>query len=191
MVFAQGNWHKAIGAKKLVFERSCSNQDVMFAAIIRTGPDVMPLAATLSVLVEGAAAGLIGHAVIIAPSSAGEGEIGKLADATGADMIASSANISSDWMAGAMAARGDWLVLMQAGEILSQNWVQALERHALIAQGRPGFIPRAGWRGMLDQWPPPSRAGAGFVLPKQQLLAGLSQRPRMVGTKRESWRHGG
>ncbi|MGL4727299.1 MAG: hypothetical protein ACRCWO_00955 [Bosea sp. (in: a-proteobacteria)] len=157
----------------------------MFAAMIRTGPDVMPLAATLSVLVEGAAAGLIGHAVIIAPAQAGEGEIGRLADATGADLIASSADIASDWRKAAMVARGDWLVLMQAGEMPGQNWVQALERHALTAQGKPGFMPRAGWRGTLDRWMPPSRAGAGYVLAKPQLLAGTSPRPRIVGTVRE------
>jgi hypothetical protein len=158
----------------------------MFAALIRSGPDVMKLAATLSVLVEGAAAGLIGHAVIIAPGADGKSpEIDRLADATGAELVAGTGDEAKDWRAAALVARGDWLLLMQAGEMPGQNWVQALERHAMTAQGRPGLMPRMGWRGMMDRLLPPSRPGPGFVLPKPLLLSGAGLRPQIMGVKRE------
>jgi hypothetical protein len=157
----------------------------MFAALIRSGPDVMKLATTLSVLVEGAAAGLIGHAVIIAPAGGGLPDIERLADATGAELVRGSDDEAKDWREAALIARGDWLLLMQAGEMPGQNWVQALERHAMTAQGRAGLMPRMGWRGIKDRFLPPSRAGAGFVLPKPALLAGNRLRPQMMGVKRE------
>jgi hypothetical protein len=158
----------------------------MFAAIIRSGPDVMKLAASLSVLVEGAAAGLIGHAVIIAPAASPQsGEIERLADATGADLVVAGPDEWQDWRAAAIIARGDWLLLMQGGELPGQNWVQALERHAMTSQGRAGLMPRAGWRGMKDRWLPPSRPGAGFVLPKPLLLAWEPRRPLIVSARRE------
>jgi hypothetical protein len=157
----------------------------MFAAIIRTGPDVMPLAATLSVLVEGAAAGLIGHAVIIAPAGAAQGEIGRLADATGADLVPAGADRDGDWRKAAEIARGNWLVLLMSGEVPGQGWVQALERHALTSQGRPGYLPRAGWRGLAARIAPPPRAGAGYVMARPHLLAGSAGRPRVLGVARE------
>jgi hypothetical protein len=157
----------------------------MFAALVRSGPDVMKLATTLSVLVEGAAAGLIGHAVIIAPPGGEKPEIERLADATGAELIRGTGEQTQDWRAAALIARGDWLLLMQAGEMPGQNWVQALERHAMTAGGQAGLMPRLGWRGVCDRWMPPSRAGAGFVLPKSSLLAGIRLRPQMMGVKRE------
>jgi hypothetical protein len=157
----------------------------MFAAIIRSGPDVMKLATTLSVLVEGAAAGLIGHAVIIAPAGRAMPEIERLADATGAELVTGKGDEAQDWRAAALIARGDWLLLMQAGEMPGQNWVQALERHAMTSQGRAGLMPRMGWRGVLDRFLPPSRPGAGLVLPKPLLLAGEALRPQMMGVRRE------
>jgi hypothetical protein len=157
----------------------------MFAALVRSGPDVMKLAATLSVLVEGAAAGLIGHAVIIAPRRGELPDIERLADATGAELIRGTGEEAKDWREAALIARGDWLLLMHAGEMPGQSWVQALERHAMTAQGRPGLMPRMGWRGMRDRFLPPSRAGAGFVLPKPLLLAETRLRPQLLGVKRE------
>jgi hypothetical protein len=158
---------------------------LMFAALIRSGPDVMKLAATLSVLVEGAAAGLIGHAVVIAPAGGQMPEIERLADATGAELVTGTGHEAQDWRAAALVARGDWLLLMQAGEMPGQNWVQALERHAMTAQGKPGLMPRMGWKGFAERWLPPSRAGAGFVLPKPLLLAGNALRPQILGVNRE------
>jgi hypothetical protein len=157
----------------------------MFAAIIRSGPDVMKLATTLSVLVEGAAAGLIGHAVVITPGGGERPEIERLADATGAELIRSAGDEAQDWRAAALIARGEWLLLMRAGEMPGQHWVQALERHAMTAGGRAGLMPRLGWQGVLDRLLPASRPGAGFVLPKPLLLAGTSLRPQMLGVKRE------
>ncbi len=135
----------------------------------------MPLATTLGALVEGAAAGLIGHAVVIAGSGPEATQIAQLADATGADMVAATDNFAADWRLSAARARGDWLLLLEAGEILGPGWIQAIERHALTGGGRPGFVPREGWRGYGERfaarWPGRHEPRAGLVIAKATLLA--------------------
>ncbi len=95
-----------------------------------------------------------------------------------------TAQPARDWQAAARLARGDWLLLMQAGDAPGANWVQALERHALTARGQPGLLPRAGWRGALDRAFPPARAGAGFVMTRGALIAGTAARPRILAVSR-------
>jgi hypothetical protein len=161
----------------------------VFAALVRSGHQAMPLATTLGALVEGAAAGLIGHAVVIAGAGPEAAQIAQLVDATGADLVTATGNIASDWLIAARQARGDWLLLLEAGEILGPGWIQAVERHALTRGERPGFVPREGWRGfgerLSSQMPGSLKPRAGLVIAKSALLADVHRpRPRVFTLRR-------
>ena len=149
----------------------------MFAALVRSQNDIMALAATLGSLVEGAAAGLIGHAVVILPEGPTRNELERLSDATGADMITASASSIDDWKRAASQARGDWVVILNAGEVFTQGWISAIERHAITSGGKAGFIPLAGWRGVVEFTKLrlfPRNIQSGHVMPISTMMSGAA-----------------
>jgi hypothetical protein len=155
----------------------------VFAALVRTIPSAttartgaMQLATTLGALVEGAAAGLIGHAVILAAQGPELAGITALAEATGADLSPVTDDHPADWRVAALLARGDWLLLIMAGEVPGQGWIQAIERHAMAMGGRPGLMARPGWRGwperLAQRLPASRQPQSGLVLPRASLVSG-------------------
>jgi hypothetical protein len=148
----------------------------VFAAIVRSRGTVMPLAATLTALVEGVTAGLVGHAVVIAPDEAAESECLRLAEAMGADLVVATGSAEGDWRAAAEAARGEWLMLLEAGEMLEPGWPAALERHAITGAGRPGVVPRGGLNGLAERMLlglTAARTASGLVAPRGPFVARL------------------
>lgn len=158
----------------------------MLTAIIRSDGAHEPLAATLSVLIAAVSEGFVGHAVVVAPVQGSE--VDMLVDATGAAFVLAPA--SQAWTEGARAARGDWLLLLEAGDIPDLQWTRIVERHLLVAGQRPALMPRAGLAASLAERASrlfqPCRLGAGLVTARREAEAGrLSAAPLRLRVTRE------
>lgn len=158
----------------------------MLTAVIRAGGSASALAATFSVLIPAVADGFLGHAVVI--DAVGDGEIERLADSTGASYLRSSG--TEGWHLGAAEARGDWLVLLDAGDVPQAHWAQAVDRHLLLHPELPALIPSRGVAGSLRERAAisfgPRRLRAGLVVAKGLVLAGrLGGAPRRLAVRRE------
>lgn len=181
----------------------------MFAALVRSRGDVTALAATLGSLVEGAAAGLVGHAVVIVSGSPGQPELAEelaaLADAMGAELVMASGDDQADWQKAAQAARGDWVMTINAGEVFAQGWIAAIERFAMTSGGgRIGIVPRTGWHGLCDRLAGkflsgrflpgrflPRRIRGGHIMPRAWLAVegaapASPRQPLILGIRRET-----
>jgi hypothetical protein len=124
----------------------------MLTAVVRMRGEAQGLALTLSSLVPAVAEGLMNHAVVVLDRPDGLAE--RIADAMGATMLISPAD---PWSTGAGAARGDWVLLLNAGEEPLPGWIGAVERHLLLqsaARRRPALLPLSGglegWRERLS-----------------------------------------
>ncbi|MDP3258476.1 hypothetical protein [Bosea sp. (in: a-proteobacteria)] len=164
----------------------CDIRRHMLTAVIRSAGSTEALAATFSVLIPAVADGFLGHAVVL--DAAGDATIERIADATGASYL--RAGGTESWPAGAAQARGDWLFLLEEGDLPQAHWPQAVERHLLMAPERPALIPLRGFAQSLRERAGlsfgPRRLRAGLVLPKGHALAGrLGAAPQRLSVGRE------
>lgn len=90
------------------------------------------LADSLAALVAGVAAGLVGDAVIVVPTSTEA--IEAVAEATGATLVVRTRG-ASPWTAGARIARREWVLCLEAGDVLAEGWIRTLDR--FIGMARP------------------------------------------------------
>jgi hypothetical protein len=158
----------------------------MLTAVIRVAGSTEALAATFSVLIPAVADGFLGHAVVI--DAVGQGDIERLADATGADYLRCGG--ADGWHLGAARARGDWLLLLEAGDVPQPHWTQVAERHFIMAPETPALIPLRGVAGSLRERAAISfgarRLRAGLIAPKGLVMAGrLGAAPRRLPVLRE------
>ncbi len=161
----------------------------MITAVIRANRDAEALAATLSVLIPAVAKGVIGHAVVI--DEADDAAIARLADETGASYVkAKSLGKNGEaWSSGVAQARGDWVILLEAGDLPEPAWTPSIERHLLTAAMRPALMPLRGVAA-LREWGSVSLRSrgvrAGLLAPKTQILSGrLARAPRRLAVRRE------
>lgn len=159
----------------------------MLTAIIRSNGDYEPLAATLTVLIAAVSEGFVGHAVVVAPAQ--NSEIDLLVDATGASFAVAPAGAA--WVEGAKAARGDWLLLLEAGDLPDLQWTRSVERHLLVASQRPALMPKAGiMEGLAERalrLLRPRALTAGLVTTRREAEAGfLSVAPLRLRVTRQS-----
>jgi hypothetical protein len=158
----------------------------MLTAVIRSDGSQQALAATLAVLIPAVAEGFLGHAVLV--DTVGSPETERAADATGARYL--RASHAQAWQDAAGQARGDRLVLFDAGDVPQAHWVQAVERHLLMAAGKPALIPSRGMAASLHErmlFAVGGRGlGAGLVMPKAMALTGrLDRAPVRLPVLRE------
>jgi hypothetical protein len=163
----------------------------MLTAVIRADGQAFAnqasaLAATFSVLIPAVADGFLGHAVVV--DAVGHAEIERLADATGASYL--RAGGAEGWHLGAAEARGDWLILLDAGDVPQPHWAQSVDRHLMLSPDIPALIPLRGVAGSLRERAAISfgarRLRAGLVLPKALVMAGrLGGAPRRLAVRRE------
>ncbi|GJD29322.1 hypothetical protein PMNALOAF_0555 [Methylobacterium adhaesivum] len=158
----------------------------MISALIHVARPADPdsidqLADTLGALVAGVAAGLVGDAVIVASSHTAA--IDTVAEATGAKLVLRQHG-GSAWSAGAKAARRDWVLCLEAGDVPAEGWIRILDR--FIGTARPDMTlarlrrPHAGLparlvargEGVIGVGAP----RAGDLVRRERLLAG----PRFV-----------
>jgi hypothetical protein len=158
----------------------------MITAVIRANRDAEALAATLSVLIPAVAEGVIGHAVVI--DEKGDETVARLADETGASYVA--AVNGEAWSRGVAEARGDWVILLEAGDLPEPQWTPSVERHLLTAAARPALMPLRGMTAALREWGAVSLRSrgvrAGLLAPKKQILSGrLARAPRRLAVRRQ------
>jgi hypothetical protein len=158
----------------------------MLTAVIRASGSAQALAATFAALIPAVADGFVGHAVVI--DTAGSPDIEHIADATGASYLRAASG--EGWNLGAQQARGETLLLLDAGDVPQLHWVQALERHLLLAPHVPAFLPLRGVASTLRERAAISFGGrrlrAGLLAPKAMVLSGrLGRAPRRLPVRRE------
>lgn len=107
----------------------------MITALVLAGrPEALAL--TLSALVPGVVDGLIGDAVVL--SDAADPDLVEVVEATGATLVALAPD-DDPWRAGARAARRDWLLCLEAGDVPADGWVRTLDRFVAIGAGGRRF----------------------------------------------------
>lgn len=103
----------------------------------RADPDTVDgLADTLASLVPGVAAGLIGDAVIVSVHASDAFET--IAEGSGAALVL-AAGTANPWSAGAAAARRDWVLCLEAGDVLCEGWIRSLDRFLGAARADVGL----------------------------------------------------
>lgn len=162
----------------------------MITAVIRANRDAEALAATLSILIPAVAKGVIGHAVVI--DDGDDAAIARLADETGASYVRAEKPTKNGeaWSCGVAQARGDWVILLEAGDLPEPQWTPSIERHLLTAAMRPALMPLRGMAAALREWGAVSLRSrgvrAGLLAPKKQILSGrLARAPRRLAVRRE------
>lgn len=158
----------------------------MLTAVIRAPGHAQTLAATFAVLIPAVADGFLGHAVVV--DTAGASDLERIADATGASYLRAGA--AEAWQRGAAVARGDRLLLLDAGDVPQLHWVEAIERHLLTAPSIPALLPLKGFAASLRERMAVSfearQMRAGLIAPRSEILAGrLSAAPRRLPVGRE------
>lgn len=157
----------------------------MLTAVIRAPGSPQSLAATFAVLIPAVAEGFLGHAVVV--DTSGGGDIERIADATGASYV--RAGSADGWHLGAHLARGEILLLLDAGDVPQLHWVQALERHLLLAPQIPAFLPLRGVAGLRERAAISfggRRLRSGLLAPKPMVMAGrLGRAPVLLPVRRE------
>ena len=147
-------------------------------------PDAIDrLADTLSVLVSGVAGGLIGDAVIVA--GAESEAVAAVAEATGATLVLHRGGAA--FAAGARAARRDWVLCLEAGDVPAEGWIRTLDR--FVGTARPDIgvgrlhRPAAGWLGLVrnrvEAWVGTRRPRAGDVVRRDVLRSGATVATRL------------
>ena len=134
----------------------------------------------MSVLVPAVAEGLISHAVVMLPGSGADSE--RIADAMGATIMKSTGVAERDWQDAARIARGDWVLLLDAGEVPGQGWIGCIERHLMLqtsASNRSAILPLARMDGFIERIGlmfARRKASSGMVAPRSQIMAGVRVR---------------
>ena len=105
----------------------------MITALIRVRHGPEALAATVEALVPAVAAGLIGDAVILVARE--DATVAKVADAVGASLVVAA---DGSWELGAQAARRDWLLCLDDGDIPQEGWIRILDRFVSLAPSERG-----------------------------------------------------
>lgn len=141
------------------------------------------LADTLSALVAGVAAGLVGDAVIVtgAPSEAAA----TVAEATGAAILLHPG--AGPYTAGAGLARRDWILCLEAGDVPAEGWIRTVDRFIGTARAETGLgrlrRPAAGWRtralAPIEALVGTRTARAGDVVRRDMLRADAVFAPRL------------
>ncbi len=152
----------------------------MLTALVQAHSTPGALAATLSALVPAVAEGLISHAVVMLPSASPDSE--RIADAMGATIIRTTDDSTRDqhWRDAAQMARGDWVLLLEAGETPGHGWISCIEQHLMMqtsASSRAAILPLAGGASRLIERIRllfgARHLTSGMVAPRRQITSGL------------------
>lgn len=159
----------------------------MISALIHVARPADPeaierLADTLSALVAGVAAGLVADAVIVSERMSDTLET--IADASGATLVGSGA--AGPWRAGARAARHDWVLCLEAGDLPREGWIRSVDRFVGTARPEVSLArlrrPHAGigdrLAARIERLFGARSPRAGDLVRRETLLAGSGLSPR-------------
>lgn len=99
------------------------------------------LAACLASLVAGVPAGLV-REVVVADGGSEDATL-SVADTAGCVMLTGPPGRGAQLIAGAAAARGDWLLFLHADTVLSPDWVERTLDHVAVFGGHAGAFQLA------------------------------------------------
>ncbi|WP_430910341.1 hypothetical protein [Methylobacterium sp. sgz302541] len=148
-------------------------------------PDAIErLADTLSALVGGVAAGLVADAVIV--TGAAHESVVTVAEGTGATLVVRAGG-ASPWSAGARAARRDWVLCLDAGDVPAEGWIRTLDRFVNTARPEVALArlrrPHAGLPARLAAHGEGvigvKGVRAGDLVRRERLVAGPTMMPRL------------
>jgi hypothetical protein len=141
----------------------------MISVVIRAEHNIEALAATLRALIPGVVDGLVGDAVVLAPSS--DDVLANVVDGVGATLAIDPA---LSWASGARIARREWILCLEAGDLLGEGWMTALDRFIALSPAGRGFgrLRRLGsWRARLRALVPARQVEAGDLVRRELLLS--------------------
>lgn len=142
----------------------------MLSVLVFDADEPMGLTITLSSLVAGVVEGVLREVVVVEPK--GEAAL-KVADHAGCSVL-SRAELERS----STALKGDWLIVMRAGDRLPANWPERAVRHgedqlrAKRPRGGRFVLPAreaTGWRRWL------ARRESAYLVPKAHAMSRLSQ----------------
>ena len=107
----------------------------MLTAFILANDDAKALTRTLNALVGATVDGLVRNVVLVA--DAVNVMAAKIADDAGCALIA-----PLQFAAAVQSAKGDWLLLLEGGALLEQNWAEAVSNHIQM-QGGAAHLTRS------------------------------------------------
>jgi glycosyltransferase involved in cell wall biosynthesis len=148
----------------------------MISVVIATHNDGRTLGQTLASLVPAAVDGLVREVVLADAGSTDETLA--IAEDAGARVVRSEGPIEARLLEGCRAARGDWLLILEASVPASSGWEAATRRHLERHAGRAASWGRSG----LAPFVTPAKA----LLVPRRLFDQESARPgwlRRVGAK--------
>lgn len=145
----------------------------MITVLVRVTHGPEALAATLSALVPAVAAGLIGDAVILAGNQ--DEVLAKVADAAGASLVEGIV-----WKDGVKAARREWLLCLDDGDIPQEGWIRVLDRFVGLAKPEQGLArmrrQRAGLMSAISSLLAGSSVRAGDLVHRRVLMNEIKAR---------------
>ncbi|MBL0403985.1 hypothetical protein JKG68_08425 [Microvirga aerilata] len=119
----------------------------MITVLVRVTHGPEALAATLSALVPAVAEGLVGDAVILCERQ--DSALAMVADAAGATLVVAD---GAAWAEGAKAARRDWLLCLDDGDIPQEGWIRAVDRFVSLAGPQQSMARLCRRAGLLRAW---------------------------------------
>lgn len=143
----------------------------MISVIIPTLNSAATLPRVLAPLVDGVALGVV-RQVVIADAGSNDATL-EIADAAGCDMVTAPARRTAQIRAGVGAAKGAWLLLLNADTALAPGWTDVVQRYI----AHPSAMQRVGaftlafedgssamWANMRARWLKVTRPAHGLLL---------------------------
>ena len=157
----------------------------MLTALIIADASSEDLAVTLGALVPAVVEGLVGDAVVIARQH--DASVTRIAEVAGASLVVTSD--ADPWVAGAAAARRDWLLCLEAGDVPGEGWMRAADRflsNAVRGGHHLGRFSRPGMASALmrfqERWTGVRAVRAGHVAQRSWLVSQAGrERPLPIG----------
>lgn len=140
----------------------------MLTALIVCGVDPDPLVPTFAALVEASVAGLLADVIVVHPEP---DAIASVCEPTGATAVRVEGATEA-----LLDARGDWVLVLEAGSRPDGDWVPGVAAHIASPAGRNGRFEVAGggepfWRRLVGRAHRPLRSG--LVIEREAAISAL------------------
>jgi hypothetical protein len=156
----------------------------MFTAVVRARNEPMALAATLGPLVRGVVQGLVGSAILVAPTASED--IAEISDAAGCRLL-----IEPDWAEGFARAvslsAGRPLIIIDSGSVIGEGFWEALADQTPLIGDRPAVTRPAAGVGTLARFARLLPGLAPKLGPERALLVPGSRAREIARARLDPW----